>query len=632
MAGKITISGHISRVFPSFMLILLPLFPLLFSVQPLHAQAGTAEEPVRVEGNLTIDLIAHDGGMRPPVGACNFQTMRANRTHPELADGYGWTYNHAPMPAYWNNTFYQEYLSNPVDEHIAPGQTLLVTSEDGRRWTRPQVVFPPYEPPPDTPMPKGCDGYMMHQRMGFYVAPNDRLLLLAFYGHTEDPFRKNGIGRVVREAYRDGTFGPIYFIRYTSHADWNENNTSYPFYKHSDDAGFVEACELLLANKLMVLQWSDEDRGLDGFYTARHAGEALSFYHRHDGKVVGLWKWSLCALSEDEGASFSRAVKAPTLIMDGAKIWGQKTDDGRYALVYNPVKFSEHRYPLAVVTGNDGITFGDMLVVHGEVPPRRFFGRWKDYGPQYIRGIAEGNGNPPGNDLWLTYSVNKEDMWVSQVPVPIRSAVKGNVKDTFDDMVSDGDVTDWNLYCPLWATVAVVREGDGSNNILRLRDKDPYDYAKAVRVFEESKRVNIAFRLRANQEDTGALEVEILDQHGKRPVRLMLSDKGSIVANNGDELQECGAYKADAWHDVSFVVDCESGKYALSINGSTVLEQAAMAETVSSVERLSFRTGLYRDQPTRQTVNEEYHDPLPGADMPAPVAIFSVDDVTVASR
>ena len=206
---------------------------------PAVAQTGTVDEPVRYVGGVSIDLAPHDGRLRPAIGAASYQTFRANRTHPELAEGHGWTYNHASALAYWNDTFYQEYLSNPIDEHIAPGHTLVTTSRDGRDWAQPTVVFPAYEPPPGTPMPKGCDGYMMHQRMGFYVAPDDRLLVLAFYGHAEDPFGKGGIGRVVREAYRDGTYGPIYFIRYTTQADWNETNTSYPFYAKSEDAGFV---------------------------------------------------------------------------------------------------------------------------------------------------------------------------------------------------------------------------------------------------------------------------------------------------------------------------------------------------------------------------------------------------------
>ena len=52
---------------------------------------------------------------------------------------------------------------------------------------------------------------MMHQRMGFYIALDDRLLVLAFYGHAPNPFGPGGIGRVVREIYKDGSFGPDLF-------------------------------------------------------------------------------------------------------------------------------------------------------------------------------------------------------------------------------------------------------------------------------------------------------------------------------------------------------------------------------------------------------------------------------------
>jgi len=67
--------------------------------------------------------------------------------------------------------------------------------------------------------------------------------------------------------------------------------------------------------------------------------------------------------------------------MAGGKIWGQRTDDGRYALCYNPINLDEYRYPLIIMTGDDGIIYDNMLIVQGEVPPRRFYGRWKDFGP-----------------------------------------------------------------------------------------------------------------------------------------------------------------------------------------------------------------------------------------------------------
>jgi hypothetical protein len=35
--------------------------------------------------------------------------------------------------------------------------------------------------------------------------------------------------------------------------------------------------------------------------------------------------------------------------------------------------------------------------------------------------------------MWLTYSVNKEDIWVSRVPVPVVGGVGGPVNDRFAD-------------------------------------------------------------------------------------------------------------------------------------------------------------------------------------------------------
>ena len=51
-----------------------------------------------------------DGGLLHAVGASSYQVMRANRTRPETADGFGNTYNHAPMLTYWRGKFYLQYL------------------------------------------------------------------------------------------------------------------------------------------------------------------------------------------------------------------------------------------------------------------------------------------------------------------------------------------------------------------------------------------------------------------------------------------------------------------------------------------------------------------------------------------
>jgi hypothetical protein len=612
------------------------LFPcLLFflgEVMTGFAQTGSINEPVRYIGGISIDPKLHEGRLRYAIGTESRQTLRANRTHPEQADGYGWTYNHASNLCYWNGKFYQHYLSNPVDEHIAPGHTLLMTSADGRNWEQPKEIFPPYVAPPGVKIPKGYTGYMMHQRMGFYVAPDGRLLVLGFYGHTEDPFMEGGIGRVVREVYKEGKMGPIYFIRYSSHTSWNETNTSYPFFTRSDDRGFVEACKALLADKLKTMQWWDEDRGLDGFYSNKEAGAAFNYYHRKDGKVVGLWKRSLCALSDD-GIHFSKPVKSPTLVMAGGKMWGQSTKDGRYALCYNPIELDEYRYPLVVISSDDGAVFDNMVLVQGEVPPRRFMGRWKDFGPCYMRGIIEGNGNPPGNDMWLTYSMNKEDMWISRIPLPIRYKIESNVKDNFDNLEIGGAVTDWNIYAPKWAPVEVSEFPGTKNKTLLLRDKDPYDYARAIRVFKETTNAEISFSILAGQADNGLLDIDLTDQFGNRPVQISFNAEGQIKANNGGNEVVLQRFQPNKWYKFKIMTKANPyGNFTISIDGKELLNEAQLAVAVKSVERISFRTGSYRNLPNRNTPNQNPAEPLAGADLPVQAALYYIDDVSITSR
>lgn len=594
----------------------------------LFGQTGTEHEPLRYVGGVSAHQHAHDGQLRPAVGVESFQVLRANRKNPALSDGFGWTYNHAPMLAYWNGKFYVEYLSNPVGEHIAPGQTFLCTSADGRDWSTPKVVFPVYElRPPD---PKGTA--MMHQRMGFFVAPDGRLLVLGFYGHAPDPFGRGGIGRVVREAYKDGSFGPIYFLRTNTHSGWTEANTGYPNFKRSPDAGFVKACQALLDNRLMREQWSEEEFQDEDFFAFKTGGqlEAFNWYHRRDGKVVGLWKWSLAALSADEGKTWSKPVKLPTITMAGAKISGRRTADGRYALIYNPFEDNDHRWPLAIVTGDDGILFDNMLCVQGEVPPRRFAGHDKDFGSQYNRCIEEGNGQPPGKDLWVTYSMNKEDMWVSRIPLPVRGRVTGPVHDTFDNLPTGGPVTDWNIYSPKWAPVKVVEFPSASNKSLQLENKDPYDYARAVRVFPEGTAVRVQFKVHAKQNDHGRLEVELQDRFGNRPVRLVFAPDGSLRATSGGQNRELAKYGADEWYDVELKADAKRQSFSVTVNKKLVLSDAPFAEYVKSLERISFRTGTHRDQPNRKTnCNKQPDLTKPDPDVPEPLAVYHVDDVTV---
>ncbi len=603
----------------------------------------SAAEPVKYVGSAQPDKWFYDGALPHAVGVHARQVLRANRTHPPEGDRVGWTYNHQPYLAYWNGRFWLQYLSDLKDEHGPPGRTLLLHSSDGRSWSKPQVVFPEYPLPEirrgELHIPAGTPA-VMHQRMGFYVAPNGRLLTLGFYSYCftprHAPNKGQGLGRVVREVYRDGSFGPIYFIRYNRHAGWNETNTRFPFYKSSRDTGFVEACDALLADKLMTLQWWEEDRAQDGFYAIKLDGEepkALSFCHRPDGVVLGVWKGQLAALSPDEGRSWTPLVRCPTILECNAKTWVQRTDDGRFALVYNHSATRRNRFPLVIMTSEDCHEFDNMLVVHGEVPPLRYEGMHKNLGPQYVRGIAEGNGNPPGGHLWLTYSVNKEDIWVTRVRVPVSGRTDTHVTEDFERARTESDLELWNLYSPQWAPVTIT-SAPGGGRCLMLRDEEPYDYALAERVFPESRRVRVEFRLRIERLGNASLHVELQSQHGARPLRLRL-DSEWLAADMGKLTVEPIRIAPGRWLAVKLDVDCNQGRYDLTVNDQS-RQGLAFSQPTPSLSRIVFRTGPWRGDMRAAFVDGQPAvlgldaEDAPGADERVPASVFLVDDVRTA--
>jgi hypothetical protein len=329
------------------------------------------DEPLQYIGEQQTDPRYHHGGLRHAVGIHRFQAFRANRTFPtEIGSKTGWTYSHQPYLCYWNNQFYLQYLSNQYTEHLTPGRTMIMTTKDGRTWSKAEIIFPEYALP-DIDYVDSETGEqfhvaagtkaVMHQRMGFYISKNNRLLTLAFYSYCPisriGPNKGHGLGRVVREIYKDGTYGPIYFIRYNLHAGWNESNTTFPFYKSSPDIKFIQACNELLNDTLVTLQWWEEDRSRDGFYTIKPdelEPKAFNYFRRPDGVLVGIWKHQITALSADDGQSWTDFALSKTLMTCGAKTWGQQTEDGHYALVYNHSATRRNRFPMVVMTSEDG--------------------------------------------------------------------------------------------------------------------------------------------------------------------------------------------------------------------------------------------------------------------------------------
>lgn len=545
-----------------------------------------------VDNARCADVRFQDGALPSAIGVKSFQVLRANREHPQEADGFGWTYNHAPMLCCYHGRLYVEYLSSPVSEHEAPGQTLLTHSENGMDWSFPRVVFPPirvplapYQGPRAGDMPPFVQS-VPHQRMGFYRASNDVLLVMSFYGIVHDrrisaPCDGWGVGRAVRRVFSDGALGDIHFLLYNEPAGYTEKTADmFPHFSKSADEAFVFACREALSDGALVRQMYEEQR-FDGALFQSAGDEALSFYTVSPDEMIGVYKRGRASVSHDNGKTWSAVSPNPTVRTATGKVWGQRTSDGRFALFYNPTTDGQHRWPIAVVTGSDGHAFGDMLGITGYMSPPRYGGLDKNLGPQYLRGICERNPQTPDGCVWLAYSNNKEDIWVSRVPVPIAGRQADAIDETFEGAPCLPEA--WNVYSPLYAPVRA------QNGALTLTDRDPYDRAVLQRALRPQSAGVVDIALQADAVCRGgAVCVQLQDDRGSVPVQVSFRADGKIYVRAGGRSEARAAYPFGERLTLSLRYDCEQS--AFSVRCAQLDGTFAFSAVVNEITRVVIAT------------------------------------------
>lgn len=605
----------------------------------MAVNGAVAQGLIHYSGRELSNPNEHDGQLSPVVGVHNIQTMRANRQKPSAANGNGWTYNHQPMLAYWNGQFYMHYLSDPVSEHVPTSCTFLQTSKDGYAWTNPVVLFPEYNVP-DGFTKTTQPGYVaknlkaiMHQRVGFYVSKAGKLLAIGNYGVAlhpkDDPNDGNGIGRVVREIKKDGSFGPIYFIYYNH--DFNPKNqnhykTDYPYYTKAKDKLVRQACEEILANPLYRMQWVEEADRNDPLMPLNKPYKAFNWYTLPNGDIACLWKHALTSVSSDGGNTWSQPVlRAKGFVNSNAKIWGQRLSDGTYATVYNP---SEFRWPLAISLSADGLNYTTLNLVYGDVPPMRYAGNYKSFGPQYPRGIQEGNGTPPDGDLWVSYSVGKEDMWITHIPVPVQTKATTQANEDFANYKKLADLKSWNLNSYVWAPVSL--EQKAGKTWLTLADKDPFATAMVERKIPATKELTVSFDLMAEQNNQGELEIEFLDENGVACARLDLTKEGIIRSKGGARYGKVCDYEPGKTYHIQVDLSVANRSSVVWVDGVKKVTRMFFAP-VHSIERIKFRTGARSLFPDVDTWADQTED-MPGAGNEEPLAVYRIAHVKSESR
>ncbi len=597
------------------------------------AQPGSPEEPVRFVGEMDVDFQRPDGGLPPVIGVQNFQVLRSVRDDKNLGDGLGFTFHHHPMLTYWKDRFYVLCNACPVHEERGLTEILLIRSDDGMNWDKPEIVFPHV-------IYKGEPTFCNH-RMGFYVAPSGRLYAsTAYFPQSEMPPQsgsedtgKKYFGVTVREVKPDGSFGDIYFIARNNNL-YGEEDFPFPYYTESDDPSFIKDCESLRNDRLVTLHWWEQIRPENFDFPEslvdqikngnRKFAKAISYYTRDDGAIVALWKDSKSALSYDQGKTWTKVTDLKTFSDGYAKVWGQRTEDGRFAASWRPMgEGSWGRYPMLWATSGDGIIFDHPMHVNGEVT-MRYDGGSKNIGPcNYQRGIYEGGPDIPGDDVWVVYSMSKEDIWISKIPVPLKSSSDEYINDDFNEGEAGNSLKGWNIFHPIWAPVSIDAFPSGENKSLKFTDRDPFDYAKAFKVFKEtSDNLHVGFKLMAKQNTHGRLEIEIGDTKTPDPVKLMLTSEGKLQVSHWKGITELSEYPMSEWMDVQFDIDIAKNTFTVSVDGKQSDDFVFNSGKMKSLDRITFRSGLNR--------GISINPVKPGEDVPLKdEAIFYVNDLDV---
>jgi hypothetical protein len=537
------------------------------------------------------DSTLADGGLPPAIGVQSFQVFRASRDVPEQTDQRGWTYHHHVDMACWKGRLYVGWNSCQQDEDVWPSRELYSSSIDGQNWIPPAELFP--------------QGISTPLRMYFYHSSNGRMLVIAGLraDQTDTDEDKKG-ALVVREIRADHTLGEVFTLQQSAHSP-----SEVPAkYDQSTSSDFKDACRELLDNRMFLeqqdrgkllgdrkMKWHDAASWPGGVVPGDSekwvSGKAFSFFQRPEGIWVGISKMGWTTISNDSGKSWSQPVVPPTLITGKAKVWSQRTADGRFALVYNPSR--SNRYPLVVVTSDDGVNFRDMRIIQGELPIQRYAGLHRSIGPQYVRGISHwaNDSSRPEKIMWLVYSMNKEDIWVSRVPLPLQSDV---TEPTTDQL--------WNIYCPKWSS---IRTGQ---DFLELSNSDPYDYVQATHIFPESSRVTADFELSVNDVERSHLEIDLLTQFGShRPVRLLIPP--ALLKSKGP---------------FSFHLEADTTlqTYSVSMDGRMIFKDEPFAESATHFHRIAIRTGPHRNI-------GRLHPVPPGTDRPLSPITYQLKNLSI---
>lgn len=375
----------------------------------------------------------------------NLETTTLHLGTPETG-----TFNHHSHITCFKGVFYAIWDTQAKDEH-GPGQHALMrrSPDQGRTWTPVEELFPRMDWYISSSEVNTDNGY--HGRIqtsnGFAVVDDVLYAVSEVDDHIGPSIRKRKrvhTGRLCRSINPDGGLGDLFWLSEKAPTAV-QGFPSYPagdrklvkkimrYFEQPGNEIQLDFTVPVPASDFSTDCWSPSPVSDDNHRLV----EAVPSYRAKDGTWVRLYRDAglLGVPVPEEGprkeleASKSRRNYA-SYSFDKGKTWtvptrtsfpdacarsnAGKLPDGQVYVINNLLPLSpKHggRSLLGISLSRDGLNFDRAAVIRFFAPPMRHKGRAKSIGFQYPHSMVV------GEDLWVMYSVNKEDIQVTRIPL-----------------------------------------------------------------------------------------------------------------------------------------------------------------------------------------------------------------------
>ncbi|MFT5466712.1 MAG: hypothetical protein ACI8UO_001812 [Verrucomicrobiales bacterium] len=331
----------------------------------------------------------------------------------------GFRFSHHPSLVIFKDRLYCSWSSGRAHEDRPDQRVLISSSADGKTWAQSETLA--------EPLKGSADSYIAS---GFHV---DQDTLVAYYTIRHDYPEHNLYNP------KNGLFARTS----TDGLNWGEPK------KVVSGGFFIEGPQRLPNGRLMLggehagenwkshqarmrLLFSDTSNGIAGWKDAGidpAAAEPKGLkvfgytepcpFVREDGVIVCPFRnesgFLYGSVSRDNGETWS--VPQQTNFPDSmARFNTGRLPDGRFYLINNPGPGKMNRGTLAIALSEDGVLFDRAWIIRNEPTTQRFSGKGKKDGWQYPNSLVW------NDSLFVVYSVNKEDVWLTRIRLDALSA------------------------------------------------------------------------------------------------------------------------------------------------------------------------------------------------------------------